>query len=189
MGSNSSIDGARSVNGHVNDGRYQKLNNPIPYKCFGEKTPRNALMRHHVPRCPFPDPETQTQCQNPRRDSNPRPASPNLVQYNQSNTIQPGPCPPIQSIQTPPIVSHTPLARTSYRRHNRLHSRMRGRAPRVRRHAPRRGDRLARGALPLLLLARNQRGRRRLRRREREMRATGQTSCIGEGLTENCTKK
>ena len=66
---------------------------------------------------------------------------------------------------------------------------MRGRAPGVRRHAPRRGDCLARGTLPLLLLARNQRGRRRLRRREREMRAAGQTGCIGEGLTENCTKK
>ena len=37
MGSNSSIDGARPVNGHVNDGSYQKLDKPIPSTCFEKK--------------------------------------------------------------------------------------------------------------------------------------------------------
>lgn len=37
MGSNSSIDGARPINGYVNDGSYQKLNKPILSICFEKK--------------------------------------------------------------------------------------------------------------------------------------------------------
>ena len=134
--------------------------------------------------------------QKPKRNAKIRAVTPIRVPHRpiKSNTISLiqfslACCPPTQFIQTPPTDSHAPLVRTSYQRHNRPHSRMRGRAPGIRRHAPRRGDRLTRGALPLFLLARNQRGRRRLRRREREMRAAGQTGCIGEGLTKNCAKK